>query len=168
MLSEFAELADHIKSHDTRLVVFDGRCGAGKTTTMYAMRSALRLPGLDGDAFLVRGHGPYRRPYVESLELQELRNSTEQALRLSSTVLLSMVCARQVAELASLPKATFIYVEHATPTLLEVQRRDFDDDFMAPDPDRQKHPLHWEVEEYHRSAYGPRKHADAVFFSVRE
>lgn len=88
-------------------------------------------------------------------------------MSLSKTALLAGVCARQVVDLAGLPKASYIYVEDASPILLEIQMRDFDDDVNAPDPDPHVHRLHWEVEEYHRGRYKPRANADAVYFAVR-
>jgi hypothetical protein len=168
MFSKLTDLAAYIRSCQHRVIVFDGRCGAGKTSTMHAMRAAVPLPGLDGDAFLQRGFGPWRWPFIEALQLSDLKADIEQALRLAGAELLSTVCARQVVDLADLPEATFIYVEHASPTLLEIHKRDFDDDFAAPDPDRRRYPLHWEIEEYHRSSYRPRARADAVFFSVKD
>jgi hypothetical protein len=167
MFSERADLANYISSCSDRLIVFDGRCQAGKTTIMTAMSKELRLPAIDGDKFLVPEFGR-RRPFIETLQLDELKAEIEQALRLSDVVLLATVCARQVVNMAGLPKATFIYVERTSSTLLEVHKRDFDDDFDAPNPDGSEHPLHWEVEDYHRSEYAPRTLADAVYFSVRE
>lgn len=88
-------------------------------------------------------------------------------LRNSSAALLASVCARQVVDLAELPRATFIYVEEASPTLLEIQMTDFDNDFFAPDSDRRLHRLNRGGEEYHRSQYEPRASADVVYFAVR-
>ena len=166
-LSNLADLGGFLKSCRERLIVFDGRCGAGKTTTMRAIGRMLGVPGVDADAYLSRGFGPWQRPFIDALQFDDLRIGVAQALQHSSAALLASVCARQVVDLADLPKATFIYVEEASPTLLEIQMRDFDDDFVAPDPDPRLHRLHWEVEEYHRSQYEPRVNADAVYFAVR-
>lgn len=127
----------------------------------------LGVPGIEADAHLSRGYGPWRHPYIDALLVDELRQHVEQAMSLSKTVLLAGVCARQVVDLAGLPNATFIYVEDASLTLLEIHKRDFDDDISAPDPDPRVHRLHWEVEEYHRGRYKPRANADAVYFAVR-
>ena len=160
-------LADYIALRRERLIVFDGRCGAGKSTAMQAIRSMLGVPGVEADAHLCRGYGPWRWPYIDALQLDQLKEELEQSLRLSKMALLAGVCARQVVDLADLPEAAHIYVEAASPTLLEIQMRDFDDDFNAPDPDPHLHRLHWEVEMYHRSQYKPRASADAVYFAVR-
>ena len=171
MFSERADLAAYIKSCSDRLVVFDGRCGAGKTSAMWTMRDALGLRCIDGDKFRTpERERDYLRPFIDSFQFNELKAEIDPVLRRSNaTVLLSTVCARRVVVLADLPKATFIYVERTPRTQLDIYKRDFTDDITAPDVDRSKEEdrLPWEVEEYHRD-YSPRARADAVYFSVRD
>src|SRR5882757_880123 len=93
MFSEPADLANYIRSCTDRLIVFDGRCQAGKTTVMSAMRKELRLPGTDGDKFLVPEFGR-RRTFIETLQLDELKAEIWQALRLSDTVLFAPASRR--------------------------------------------------------------------------
>ncbi len=104
---------------------------------------------------------------MDALQLDQLKDELEQSLHHSKMPLLAGVCARQIVDLAGLPEAAYIYVEAASPTLLEIHKRDFGDDFNAHDPDPHLHRLHWEVEVYHRSRYKPRASADAVYFAVR-
>ena len=83
----------HIESLGQGLILFDGRPSAGKTTLAKAMAARIRCGVVDGDDFIVRD----QRRFVCALKTDALRERIEASLAATPLVMLSTVCAREVA-----------------------------------------------------------------------
>src|SRR5260370_40270845 len=99
------ELAAYIKSLATRLVVFDGRSGAGKTPLAADMAKRLGCNSADADrCFLDHQRGMF----VGALRLDEMLRPLNPILATSPLVPFSTLCARQTVEMAKVTATAFI------------------------------------------------------------
>jgi Shikimate kinase len=155
-----AALAAYIKSLGQGLVLFDGRPTAGKTTLAKQMATRLRCGVVDGDAFVIRKQGQF----ISALKIADLRQSIESALVATPLVLLSTVCAREVATKIDMGPVSWVWIERTSLTLLEIAVRDFADDFDADQPAADD-TLRQEVEAYIK-AHDARGRADKVYFNA--
>lgn len=156
-----AQLAHYVSSLERGLVVFDGRPGAGKTHLGREMERRIRCKSIDADCcFLV----PDQKKFVGALILEPMLHCIEAHLARTPLVVLSTVCAREVAEKAKLAVRAFIWVERTSLACLQVDRRDFADDHNADEPFSE---LHREVEAYVK-AYNARQRPDAVYLNAHD
>ena len=153
-----AVLADYVASLGTRLIVFDGRPGAGKSYLARATAKRLGCTFVDGDHFLDGNKGMF----VGALRIDALRRTIETAA--TPPVLLATVCARQVVDRIRLPTAGIIWVEQASAVRLDLIRRDYCDYDENADAAR-RHPLYKEVEAY-IAAHDARRRPDVVYLNA--
>ena len=149
-----------IESQGQGLILFDGRPSAGKTTLAKAMAARIRCGVVDGDDFIVRD----QRRFVGALKTDALRERIEASLAATPLVLLSTVCAREVATKVDMHPASWVWIERTSLTLLDIAVRDFADDFDADEPPDDD-TLRQEVEVYIK-AYDARGRADKVYINA--
>jgi hypothetical protein len=155
-----AALAAYIESLGQGLVLFDGRPLAGKTTLAKEMAERRRCGVIDGDAFVV----PKQEQFIGALKVEALPERIAASLAAAPLVLLSTVCAWEVAETVDVRPASWIWIERTSLTLLDVAVRDFADDFDADEP-ADDDPLCQEVEAYIK-AHDARGRADKVYVNA--
>jgi hypothetical protein len=153
-------LAAYIESLEHGLVLFDGRPTAGKSTLAKQMAARLRCGVVDGDDFVVRKQGHF----IAALRTADLRQRIEASLSMTPLVLLSTVCACEVATKVSILPASWVWIERTSPTLLEIAVRDFADDFDDDQPAADD-TLRQEVEAYIK-AHDARCRADRVYINA--
>jgi hypothetical protein len=123
-------LATHIESLGQGLILFDGRPTAGKTHLAKAMAERARCSFIDGDDVVVRKQGQF----IGALKIEALRECIEASLAATPLVLLSTVCAREVATKLDVRPASWVWIERTSPTQLDIAVRDFADDYDADEP----------------------------------
>lgn len=153
------QLAQYVASLERGLVVFDGRPGAGKTHLGRELERRIRCKSIDADCcFLVLD----QRKFVGALVLDAMRECIEAHMARTRLVVLSTLCAREVADKAKLTVRSFVWVERTSLACLEIDRRDFVEDHNADEPFDE---LHKEVEKYVK-AYKARDQPDAVYLNA--
>lgn len=157
--NDLEQLAQFVARLERGLVVFDGRPGAGKTHLAREVARRIRCKYIDVDCcFLV----PDQKKFVGALILDPMRDCIEAHLAGMPLVVLSTLCAREVAEKAKLTVRAFVWVEPTSLIRLQIDRRDFAEDHDADAPSSE---LRKEVEAYVK-AYNPRETADAVYLNA--
>jgi adenylate kinase family enzyme len=153
------ELAAYITSLDTGLILFDGRPLAGKTTLAKDMAKRIRCGVIDGD-FIIRD----QKRFVGALEVEALRERIEASLAATPLVVLSTVCAREVATKVDVGSTAWLWIERTSPTQQDIAVRDFADDYDADQP-LAEDSLRQEVEAYIK-AHDARGRADKVYINA--
>lgn len=154
------ELAAYVQSLGQGLILFDGRPSAGKTTLAEEMAKRIRCSVIDGDAFVVRKQDQF----IAALKVDALRARIEASLAAARLVLLSTVCAQEVAKRVGVRSTSWVWIERTSPMQLDIAVRDFDDDYDADQPlDEDK--LRQEVEAYIK-AHHARGQADKVYVNA--
>jgi hypothetical protein len=158
--NDLAALADYIVAFGRGLIMFDGRPGGGKTHLANDMAKRVRCSVVDGDDFVVRKQGQF----VGALKVEALRERIEANLAASPPVLLSTVCARDVAAKVGVQAASVVWIERTSLPQLDIAVRDFADDYDADEP-LDDDTLRQEVEAY-ITAHDARGRADVVYFNA--
>jgi hypothetical protein len=155
-----AALAAYIESLGQGLILFDGRPSAGKSTLAKAMATRIRCGIVDGDDYIVLDQGRF----VDVLKTDDLRERIAARLAETPLVLLSTVCAREVASKVDVRPASWVWIERTSLTQLDIAVRDFADDYDADQPladDKHRQ----EVEAYIKG-HDARARADRVYLNA--
>ena len=143
------------------LVMIDGCTLAGKTWLAHDLADRLSAVAIDADDFIKRRQDAF----VDALRAGRLKAAVDAALASSKIVLLSGVCARDVADRAALSPTLYVYVQRNTTVgvVADMDIIDAEDGLL----NEVLHPLDAEIADYHYRRQ-PRKNADIVYIRVAD
>ena len=159
--NDLATLTAVIAATGAGLVMIDGCTLAGKTWLARHLAARLSAVAMDVDDFIKRRQDAF----LDALRAGELKTAVDAALSSSPIVLLSGICARDVADKAALSPTLHVYVQRNT-TVGVVADMDIID---AEDGVQNEFPnaLDAEIADYHRRQH-PRRNAHLLYIWVAD
>jgi hypothetical protein len=158
--NHFDRLAVMIHSVGAGIVMIDGCARVGKTRLARMLAKRLDAAAIDADCHINRGQDAF----IAALRADELKTAVEAAQARSKVVLVSGVCARDIAEKLGLAPALFVYVLRKTAAGVDGDMDILDADVQH---DFSCSPLDAELAEYHKRRQ-PRRNANILYIRVAD
>lgn len=102
-------IVELISSSTLRLVRVEGICGSGKTTTSRKLAEKINGVHLELDCFA--SPREEQRPYIDCLNLDQMDDAIDAAMKSSKVVILDAVCLGEVAPIEKWGRGFTIYVK---------------------------------------------------------
>lgn len=160
--NHFDRLAVMIHSIGAGVVMIDRCTLAGKTRLARMLAKRLQAAAIDADCHINRGQDAF----IAALRADELKTAVEAAQARSKVVLVSGVCARDIAEKLGLAPALFVYVLRKTAAGVDGDM-DILDAEDGVQHDFSCSPLDAELAEYHKRRQ-PRRNANILYIRVAD